>query len=161
MNYFPLAIMEVSRLSVKGNLKHNPGEPLHWAKEKSNDHADCVARHLLEHDKLDDDGFYHDVKVAWRAMSLLETRLEKGSAPTEPVKAPTTPPIVEEPYSFQTDPGRLCREYMSLLDYLPLGEKLSVPIETINNPAWKNHETTSFSLEHDGIMAILTRIKND
>lgn len=76
MNYFPLAIAEVARLSKAGNDKHNPGQPLHWSKGKSNDHADCIARHLLEHDQLDDDGFYHDVKVAWRAMALLQTRLE-------------------------------------------------------------------------------------
>lgn len=74
--YFPLAVEEVARLSKAGNDKHNPGEPLHWSKGKSNDHADCLARHLLEHDKLDDDGFRHDVKVAWRAMALLQTRLE-------------------------------------------------------------------------------------
>ena len=46
--YFPLAVMEVARLSVAANEKHNPGEPVHWAKEKSNDHLDCLVRHALE-----------------------------------------------------------------------------------------------------------------
>lgn len=77
MNYFPDAIAEVARLSLAANEKHNPGEPLHWSKSKSNDHADCLARHLLEYDEVDDDGFRHDVKVAWRAMALLQTRLER------------------------------------------------------------------------------------
>jgi len=101
-------------------------------------------------------------KATWYIAKELEKRqAETVGTISEPVKAPTALPTVEEPYSFQMDPGRLCREYMSLLDYLPLGEKLSVPIETINNPEWKHHKTTSFSLEHDGIIAILTRIKND
>lgn len=81
LNYFPLAIAEVARLSLAANEKHNPGEPLHWSKDKSTDHADCVARHLLEHTTFDpEDGFGHDVKVAWRAMALLQTRLEREAA---------------------------------------------------------------------------------
>ena len=44
INYFPLAIAAVARLSKRGNDKHNPGQPLHWAREKSTDHADCIAR---------------------------------------------------------------------------------------------------------------------
>jgi hypothetical protein len=77
MNYFPLAIREVARLSKAGNDKHNPGQPLHWSRDKSKDHADCIARHLLEHGTIDeDDGFSHTVKVAWRAMALLQIELE-------------------------------------------------------------------------------------
>ena len=44
---------------------------------KSNDHADCIARHLLEHGTIDTDGFSHTVKVAWRAMALLQTEIEE------------------------------------------------------------------------------------
>lgn len=73
--YFPNAIMEVARLSLAANEKHNPNEPLHWSKEKSNDHSDCLMRHQLEVGTIDTDGFYHDVKVAWRAMAQLEIRL--------------------------------------------------------------------------------------
>lgn len=79
MAYFPLAMVEIARLSKAGNDKHNPGEPLHWARGKSTDHADCIARHLLEHGKIDpDDGFSHTVKVAWRALALLQEELERG-----------------------------------------------------------------------------------
>ena len=39
LDYFPLALAEIARVSVEGNNQHNPGEPLHWAKEKSTDHA--------------------------------------------------------------------------------------------------------------------------
>ncbi len=78
VNYFPDAMAEVARLSLASNEKHNPGEPLHWSKGKSNDHLDCLMRHLLEWDQMDDDGFQHDVKVAWRAMAHLQTRIETG-----------------------------------------------------------------------------------
>ena len=79
MAYFPLAIVEVAKLSLASNEKHNPGQPLHWSKEISNDHADCLVRHQLEHNQVDpSDGFYHDVKVAWRAMAQLQIRLEGG-----------------------------------------------------------------------------------
>ncbi len=76
VDYFPLAMAEVARLSKAANDKHNPGEPLHWSKHLSNDHADCLMRHLLEAGTMDTDGFSHTVKVAWRAMALLQIELE-------------------------------------------------------------------------------------
>lgn len=75
--YFPLAMVEVARLSKIGNDQHNPGEPLHWARGKSTDHADCIVRHLLEQGKMDTDGVTHTAKVAWRALALLQTELEE------------------------------------------------------------------------------------
>lgn len=46
--YFGAALGGVAHHSHKSNEKHNPGEPLHWSIDKSTDHADCVARHLLD-----------------------------------------------------------------------------------------------------------------
>lgn len=80
LDYFPDAIAEIARLSKAGNDKHNPGEPLHWAREKSNDHADCIIRHLMDRGGEDTDGFLHDVKVAWRALAMLQLALEKQDA---------------------------------------------------------------------------------
>ena len=79
LDYFPLALLEVSRLSLLGNEKHNPGQPLHWSHDKSSDHADCLARHLLERGTPDPDmgGLSHTVHVAWRALALLETELRE------------------------------------------------------------------------------------
>jgi hypothetical protein len=77
VRYFPDAMAEVARLSKAGNDKHNPGEPLHWSRGKSDDHLDCLMRHLAEVGNLDDDGFYHDVKVAWRALTHLQSFLER------------------------------------------------------------------------------------
>jgi hypothetical protein len=45
------------------------------------DHADCILRHLTERGTLDTDGILHDVKVAWRALALLQEELEKRGAP--------------------------------------------------------------------------------
>ena len=78
IDYFPDALAAVAALSKAGNDKHNPGQPLHWSREKSSDHADCIARHLAERGKVDpDDGFLHDVKLAWRALANLQVTLEK------------------------------------------------------------------------------------
>lgn len=77
LDYFPDALAEVARVSFKGNQKHNPGEPLHWAKEKSTDHADCVLRHLTERGTVDpEDGTRHSAKLAWRALALLQIEIE-------------------------------------------------------------------------------------
>lgn len=77
LDYFPLALAEVALVSKKGNDKHNPGEPLHWSKEKSNDHADCIVRHLIDRGGVDpEDGMRHSAKAAWRALALLEIELE-------------------------------------------------------------------------------------
>jgi hypothetical protein len=77
LNYFPLAIAEISKLSKIGNDKHNPGQALHWAKEKSTDHKDCIARHLIDAGTIDPDSkLFHDVGLAWRALANLETLLE-------------------------------------------------------------------------------------
>jgi len=76
LDYFPDALAEVARVSKAGNDQHNPGQPLHWAKEKSTDHADCIMRHLSERGTVDTDGQRHSAKVAWRALALLQTELE-------------------------------------------------------------------------------------
>ena len=75
--YFPDAMMMVAELSKIGNDKHNPDQPLHWSKGKSNDHGDCILRHQLEYNKIDEEtGLLHAVSVAWRAMAQLQTLLE-------------------------------------------------------------------------------------
>jgi Domain of unknown function (DUF5664) len=76
LDYFPNAIAAVAELSFVGNAKHNPGEPLHWARSKSHDEADCLLRHLMERGTVDTDGIRHSVKVAWRALALLQKELE-------------------------------------------------------------------------------------
>ena len=76
LDYFPLALAEVARVSKVGNDQHNPGEPLHWAREKSTDQADCILRHLMERGLIGADGMRHSAQLAWRALALLQLELE-------------------------------------------------------------------------------------
>lgn len=78
MKYFPDALAAVAELSRIGNDQHNPGEPLHWSRGKSDDHHDCAARHLLESGTFDSDATRHSTKLAWRALALLQIELEKA-----------------------------------------------------------------------------------
>ncbi len=94
LDYFPLALAEVARISKAGNDQHNPGQPLHWNRGKSSDHADCVTRHLIERGTIDSDGMRHSGKMAWRALALLQEELEAeaGFDPDAVVKGCKIPP---------------------------------------------------------------------
>lgn len=82
LDYFPNALAEVARVSKSGNDQHNKGQPIHWARGKSTDHADCIVRHLIDRGRFDSDGMRHSAKVAWRALALLQEELEaEGQAP--------------------------------------------------------------------------------
>lgn len=48
LKYAPAALAGVAKISIDGNSKHNPGQPLHHARGKSNDHADCILRHATD-----------------------------------------------------------------------------------------------------------------
>ncbi len=83
--YFPDALLCVAWISKVGNDKHNPGEPLHWAKEKSQDEPDAMTRHLLDSfrgvapdpglEPLGDLG--HMASIAWRALANLQRACDK------------------------------------------------------------------------------------
>lgn len=90
LDYFPDAIAAVAHVSFVGNQQHNPGQPMHWAREKSKDHADCIARHLIERGYIDSDNLRHTAKLAWRALALLQLELEED---------PKTQKLVDKPES--------------------------------------------------------------
>lgn len=79
LNYFPLALAAVARLSKMGNDKHNPGEPLGWSRNKSTDHLDCIARHLLDAETFDAETqeYLDAMAMAWRALAHLQGLEEK------------------------------------------------------------------------------------
>lgn len=79
LDYFPEALAAVAACSKAGNDQHNPGQPLHWARGKSTDHADCLIRHLIQRGTVDEDGILHSAKAAWRALALLQTEIEAQS----------------------------------------------------------------------------------
>lgn len=76
LDYFPDALMEVSHVSFIGNEQHNPGQPLHWDRNKSTDEADALLRHMLQRGTIDTDGLRHSAKLAWRALALLQKEIE-------------------------------------------------------------------------------------
>jgi hypothetical protein len=76
LKYFPDAIAEIAKVSWAGNEQHNPGEPLHWAREKSTDQEDTLVRHLMEAGTIDKDGQRHSAKMAWRALAILQLEIE-------------------------------------------------------------------------------------
>jgi hypothetical protein len=93
--YFPLAIVEVTKVAVVGNAQHNPGEPLHWARGKSMDQLNTAQRHLLDHgmgavfDESDDGRVpgmrtMHLAKAAWRIMAEIQLICEAKSEPDAP-----------------------------------------------------------------------------
>ncbi len=76
-DYFRDALLAVSHVSYCGNQKHNPGEPLHWARNKSADEEDAMGRHLLERGEIDtltDEDVA--AQLAWRALAYLQKLLE-------------------------------------------------------------------------------------
>lgn len=91
-DYFASALIEVARLSWAGNEKHNPGEPMHDARDKSQDDSDCLLRHFSERGKWDvivtADGRHipvrHSAAVAWRALRILQKEMEAAGAPLAP-----------------------------------------------------------------------------
>jgi hypothetical protein len=75
LQYFPSALAAVAHHSYLGNEKHNPGQPLHWARGKSDDHLDALARHLTEGDLRG---------AAWRVLAALQLECEANGAPVAP-----------------------------------------------------------------------------
>lgn len=100
--YFPAALAGVAMHSKAGNDKHNPGQPLHHSRGKSNDHVECIIRHLVDMgdlqaviDRNKDEPRYtaDEVKAllteananAWRALALSQELHERyAGAPLAP-----------------------------------------------------------------------------
>jgi hypothetical protein len=76
----PRALAAVAQVSWYGNEKHNPGQPLHHARGKSMDHADCIVRHLVERGGFDGK-LRHSACHAWRWFALGQEELEQKGAP--------------------------------------------------------------------------------
>ena len=78
LKYFPAAVRLVAEVSRLGNDKHNPGEPLHHARDKSGDHLDCAGRHLMDADSVDGDlGIIEAVNAIWRLCAYVQEKCER------------------------------------------------------------------------------------
>ena len=71
VKYFPLAMAEVAKISLKGGIQHGQTpETLHWDRSKSGDELDAMMRHVIDEDWA---------QVAWRAMANLQKRMEQAN----------------------------------------------------------------------------------
>lgn len=96
LRYFPAALAGVAKISKDGNDKHNPGEEMHHARNKSADHGDCVIRHLIDTEDLlaalnrgdtsvKPEAILNEVsQLAWRTLALSQELHEKFGAPLAP-----------------------------------------------------------------------------
>jgi len=114
IDYFADALLAVAEVSRVGNEQHNPGQPIHWAKEKSTDEADALMRHLIDRGKRDSDGLRHSAKVAWRALALLQREIEADKGLNiEKLKSAVVPEWKTRTVSSSqgpSKPGQLCSE---------------------------------------------------
>lgn len=89
LDYFPNALAEVSKISFEGNLKHNPGEPMHWNRGKSLDHRNKIIRHTVESKTDCEASIYHAAQAAWRSLAHLQELVERvRGAPMSPGSRP-------------------------------------------------------------------------
>lgn len=78
--YFVKAWLAVCNVAVVGNNQHNPGEQLHWAREKSTDQMNTAWRHQFDYGmgiKKDTDGQWHLAKAIWRLSAQLQLDIEQ------------------------------------------------------------------------------------
>lgn len=80
ISYFPDAIIEVTKVSKRGNDQHNPDKPLHWDRSKSGDELDALTRHLVDSTRpgLSLDELIEDAAArTWRSLADLQKLCEK------------------------------------------------------------------------------------
>lgn len=85
--YFPDALLALAAVCKAGNDQHNPGEPLHWAREKSTEQMDTALRHMMDHGlgtTTDTDGMWHLAKAAWRILAELQLTIEAAQGKVTP-----------------------------------------------------------------------------
>lgn len=127
LKYAPAALAGVARISKAGNDKHNPGQPLHHARGKSNDHGDCIVRHTMDVADIEAaierreipfspacDAAYREQcaailaeasQLAWRALMWSQELHEKyGGAPLAPGARAASVPAASVPAGTHTGP---------------------------------------------------------
>lgn len=106
LDYFPNSLAAIAAHSAKSNAKHNPGQPPHWARDKSTDHRNKIMRHLVDAGGVDKDGNKHSTALAWRALALLEDELiGEGAVPGRNAKG--TPAVLPKQHRRVTTPAEL------------------------------------------------------
>jgi hypothetical protein len=110
LDYFPDAVASTAYVSYVGNAQHNgAGTPLQWTRHLSDDHEDCIGRHMIEKGEFDIDGTRHSAKRAWRALAALQLEIEeyRKAHPGEHglfITAPVTTPNATDGHAPKGDP---------------------------------------------------------
>lgn len=82
--YFPLAMVELTKVSVAGNAQHgNAPDKIRWARGKSMDQLNTAMRHMFDHgmgNPVDVDGTMHLAKAAWRLCAEIQLLCEVRDA---------------------------------------------------------------------------------
>ena len=111
ISYFPDAIAAVASHSFQSNEQHNPGEPLHWARDKSTDQMDALSRHLTELPQAEN--LIEDIQllkaIVWRAMAQLQLKCEQRNAMENAVSSSIA---VQQAEDAAFDKSELTRVYM-------------------------------------------------
>ena len=95
LRYFPAALAGVAKTSKLGNDKHNPGQEMHHARNKSGDHGDCILRHLMDLEDLiagmnrggditKETILNEASSMVWRSLALSQELHEKFGSPVAP-----------------------------------------------------------------------------
>ena|SRR5882724_4626403 len=126
-NYFPAALAGVAMHSKAGNDKHNPGEPLHHARGKSIDHADCITRHLMDLADMqarrvvwtegEQAALLAEANaLCWRALALSQELHEKFGAPLAPAARPALKPLMfkDNPFAGQSTAQSAVNYYLEV-----------------------------------------------
>jgi hypothetical protein len=135
LDYFPNACAAVARHSAKSNAKHNPGQPPHWARDKSTDHRNKIARHLIDAGGFDKDGNRHSVAIAWRGLALLEDELiAEGAVPGRnavgsPSSKAALAELVAESQRLGLYDDGIPAESAYLASFSPNGSRIATPAE--------------------------------
>jgi hypothetical protein len=118
--YFPDAILELVKVSVAGNMQHNPGEPMHWARGKSMDQLNTAQRHMWDYATT---GPYNDepplppeilaaiggeppmhlANAAWRLLAQIQLDCESRAA-AYAASAQDSVELFPEAYQLTPDP---------------------------------------------------------
>ena len=147
MDYFPDAVAAISNISYRGNQQHNPGQPLHWNRGKSQDEADTMLRHFLQRGTLDVDGVRHSAKMAWRALALLQKEIELEKPAPHEEEAGEFEPCAHDPLGVRTTPCKFgC--WVTWLPMLPGGRAYHLlPYQTLVKEAGAQRDAAREEVE--------------
>jgi hypothetical protein len=140
--YFPDAILELVKVSVAGNMQHNPGEPMRWARGKSMDQLNTAQRHMWDYATS---GPYNDepplppeilaaiggeppmhlANAAWRLLAQIQLDCEQRAKVQEVVE------LFPDAYQLTPDPLQPEERVVGMMPELaaPYGD-YGAPLET-------------------------------